>query len=106
MKRITLNIDLEENKAFENEVEEIIKAKIRERVRNENIELIEREVEKEIERLTAANRWGYKTKLETIVSNLIENTVRRDIRSFDLNKIVEEKMNEKVDIVLIQLKKT
>lgn len=55
MKRVTLEIDLKENEIFEKEVEEAIRAKTREIVRNEYEGIIQEEASKEFKRIFDAN---------------------------------------------------
>lgn len=60
MKRVTLEIDLKENEIFEKEVEEAIRAKTREIVRNEYEGIIQEEASKEFKRIFDANTYGYR----------------------------------------------
>ena len=50
MKRITLNMDLNENEAFDEQVSELIRAKVREIVRSECSTLIKEEAKNEVDR--------------------------------------------------------
>lgn len=92
MKRINLSIDLGENEIFEKEVEEVIRAKAREVVRNSYKKIIEEEAEREIERLFAIPApCSYKDRLKHIVRNVVEDSIRKELNDVDINIIVREK---------------
>ena len=74
MKRVTLNIDLEDNQIFDEQVVETIKAKVRELVRNENYNYVASETKKELDRLIAESSW-YSSTINRIIRDKISNIV-------------------------------
>lgn len=74
MKRVTLNIDLEDNQIFDEQVVETIKAKVRELVRNENYNYVASETKKELDRLIADSSW-YSSTINRIIRDKISNIV-------------------------------
>lgn len=100
MKRITLEIDLKENEAFEKEIEKIIRAKARELARNEHARLIEDEIRHEIQRLTNANSWGYKDKLKSIIRGLVNDELKKTVSDMDIEKLAKERVNDKIEYIV------
>lgn len=74
MKRVTLNIDLEDNQVFDEQVVETIKAKVRELVRNENYNYVASETKKELDRLIADSSW-YSSTINRIIRDKISGIV-------------------------------
>ena len=74
MKRVTLNIDLEDNQLFDEQVVETIKAKVRELVRNENYNYVASETKKELDRLIADSCW-YSSTINKIIRDKISGIV-------------------------------
>lgn len=74
MKRVTLNIDLEDNQVFDEQVVETIKAKVRELVRNENYNYVASETKKELDRLIADSSW-YSSTINKIIRDKISSIV-------------------------------
>ena len=100
MKRLTLEIDLKENEAFEKEIEEIIRAKARELARNEHSKLIEEEVSKEVKRLTEGNSWGYKDKLKSIVKELTIDEMKKTITDLYVENITKQCVKDRIEYIV------
>ena len=100
MKRVSLNIDLDDNEIFDKEVTNIIKGKIREIVRNDIQDLVKKEAADEIERLFNGNSWDYRNKL----SNIVKDTVREEIKSVinhtDVHYIANKAVEEHSDYII------
>lgn len=101
MKRLTLNVDLEENEIFEKEVIEIIRAKAREIARNHQVCIIEEAVSAEIRRLFSNDCYGtYRSQLKKIVEGCIYTQVREFLSHEDINKIAEEELTKQMDFII------
>lgn len=94
MKRVTLEIDLKENEIFEKEVEEAIRAKTREIVRNEYEGIVQEEASKEFKRIFDANTYGYRDKLKDAVKDAAAKSIKRTIAEQDIAGLTKEKIEE------------
>jgi hypothetical protein len=97
MKRVTLNIDLKENEVFDEEVQNIIRAKVREIVRNEFDVIVTKTASEEVERLFKADTFGYKHKLNDIVKRGVTADISTELKRMDVDKSVREKIEEMID---------
>ena len=100
MKRLTLQIDLNENEVFDKEVENAIKAKARELARNEHSKLIEEEVRNEVMRLCDGNAWGYRDKLKSLVRELTRDEMKKVISDLDIETIAKNCVESRVDYIV------
>lgn len=100
MKRLNLQIDLKENEAFEKEIEDIIRAKAREIVRNEQSKLIEEEVQREVKRLVDGNSCGYGDKLKSLVRELTREEMKRTINDLDVETIAKTCVKDRIDYIV------
>ncbi|HBE87182.1 MAG TPA: hypothetical protein DDW53_20325 [Lachnoclostridium sp.] len=94
MKRVSVNIDLKENEAFDKEVQEIIRAKVKETVRNEYSTMMQDAASQEFKRLFDANTCGYRTKLEDTVKNCAIRGIKEVLEEMDVPKLIQEKAEE------------
>lgn len=100
MKRLNLQIDLNENEVFEKEVEEAIRAKARELARNEHSKLIEEEVRNEVKRLCDGNSWGYRDKLKSLVRELTRDEMKKVISDLDIETIAKNCVESRIDYIV------
>lgn len=94
MKRVSVNIDLKENEAFDKEVQEIIRAKVKEIVRNEHSTMMQDAASQEFKRLFDANTYGYRTKLEDTVKNCAIRGIKEVLEEMDVSTLIQEKAEE------------
>lgn len=92
MKRVTLNIDLEDNQIFDEQVVETIKAKVRELVRNENYNYVASETKKELDRLIADSSW-YSSTINKIIRDKISNIVHDVLTTTEM----KQKLSDALD---------
>ena len=92
MKRVTLNIDLEDNQIFDEQVVETIKAKVRELVRNENYNYVASETKKELDRLIADSSW-YSSTINRIIKDKISNIVHDVLTTTEM----KQKLSDALD---------
>ena len=97
MKRVSIDIDLKDNEIFDKEVTEIIKAKVREIVRNDFSEIIEEAVKAELNKIVDGNGYSYRGKLETELKRVALPKVRDVIGDMDINRLISDKVNELVE---------
>ena len=92
MKRVTLNIDLNENEIFEKEVVETIKAKIKEITRDfiKFDDTIQNEIRKKIK--------GY--SIESIVHQALYAVVRDELAKMNLQQAIRNSVDEVLEIKL------
>ena len=103
MKRVTLNIDLNENTIFEKEVIELIKAKSREIARDNQVSIIEETVSQEIKRLFSKDFTGsYKSDLKKLVEQKIAMKAREELDRIDIRSIVNEEMQRQIEVIISQ----
>lgn len=90
MKRLTLNVDLNENEIFEKEVVETIKAKIREVTRNFIAfdDTIQEEIQKKIK--------GH--SMESIIHQALYAVVRDEIAKMNLQQAIRKAVDDVLDI--------
>lgn len=90
MKRVTLNLDLNENEIFEKEVVEAIKAKIREVTRNFIAfdDAIQNEIQKKI---TGRS-------MENIIHQALYAVVRDEIAKMNLQQAIKKAVDDVLDI--------
>ncbi|MBQ9700125.1 MAG: hypothetical protein IJV71_05820 [Lachnospiraceae bacterium] len=100
MKRLNLQIDLNENEVFEKEFEEAIRAKARELARNEHSKLIEEEVRNEVKRLCDGNSWGYRDKLKSLVRELTRDEMKKVISDLDIETIAKNCVESRIDYIV------
>ena len=96
MKRVTLEIDLQENDVFEKEIENIIRAKVRECVRNEGLDIIRDEAEKEIKRILYSTGWQT-PRIESIVASECDSEIRKYVKEFNIRTVVEDRVPKIID---------
>ncbi len=92
MKRVSLNIDLTENEVFEKEVIEVIKAKLRENVRN--FVQFDETIQKEIQRQMDA------PKIERVVHQALYAVVRDEIAKLNLQQAIKKAVDEVLELKL------
>lgn len=97
MKRVNIDIDLKDNEIFDKEVTEIIKAKVREVVRNDFSEIIGEAVKAELNRLIDGVGYSYKGKLEYELKKVALPKVREVIADMEVNQLISDKVNEIVE---------
>lgn len=98
MKRVNLNIDLKENEVFDKEVQEIVRAKVRETVRNEYSMMIQDAVSEEFKRLFDANTYGYRDKLNETVKKCAITGIKEVLEGLDVSNLIREKAVEIMDV--------
>lgn len=96
MKRIILNVDLDDNEVFEKEVADAIRAEVRKITRDEQLKLIQKEADKEFKRLVDADTYNYRDKLRNIVEGIILKNVRDAISSSDIKELVNEAVSQRI----------
>lgn len=96
MKRVSINIDLKDNEIFEKEVTEIVKAKVREVVRNDFSDIVGDAVKAELNGLINGNGYSYSGKLETELKKAALPKIREVIGDMDINQLITDKVNELV----------
>ena len=91
MKRINLSVDLDENEIFEKEVQNAIRTKTREVVRNTYQDVIKEEAEAEARRIFD-NEPGslYRKKLRDIVRAVAYEQISECVKDLDMKEIVDE----------------
>ena len=92
MKRVTLNIDLEDNQIFDEQVVETIKAKVRELVRNENYNYVASETKKELDRLIADSSW-YSSTINRIIRDKISNIVHDVLTTTEMRQKLSDALH-------------
>lgn len=92
MKRVTLNIDLEDNQIFDEQVVETIKAKVRELVRNENYNYVASETKKELDRLIADSSW-YSSTINRIIKDKISNIVHDVLTTTEMRQKLSDALD-------------
>lgn len=92
MKRVTLNIDLEDNQIFDEQVVETIKAKVRELVRNENYNYVASETKKELDRLIENSYW-YNNVINKIIRDKISDIVHDTLTTAEM----KQKLSDALD---------
>lgn len=97
MKRVNISIDLKENEAFEKEVQEIIRAKVKEAVRNEHSTIIQDAASQEFKRLFDANTYGYRDKLNETVKKCAISGIQEVLEELDVPNLIREKASEIMD---------
>lgn len=97
MKRVSVNIDLKENEAFDKEVQEIIRAKVKEIVRNEYSTIMQDAASQEFKRLFDANTYGYRDRLSATVKNCAIGGIKEVLEEMDIEKLIQEKTAEMLD---------
>lgn len=97
MKRVKIDIDLKDNEIFDKEVTGIIKAKVREIVRNDFSDIIGEAVKEELNRLVNGTGYSYKGKLESELMRAALPKVRDVIADMDVNQLISDKVNEIVE---------
>lgn len=97
MKRVSIDIDLKDNEIFDREVTEIVRAKVREVVRNDFSDIIGEAVKTELNRIINGTGYAYKGKLESELKRVALPKVRDVIGDMDVNQIISDKVNELVE---------
>lgn len=97
MKRVNLNIDLKENEVFDKEVQEIVRAKVRETVRNEYSMMIQDAASEEFKRLFDANTYGYRDKLNETVKKCAITGIKEVLEGLDIPDLIRKKAVEIMD---------
>lgn len=98
MKRINLSIDLDENEIFEKEVQDAIRAKTREVVRNTYQDVIKEEAEAEVRRIfdNEPGSW-YRKKLRDIVRDAAYEQISECVKNLDMKQIVDEAVGKETE---------
>ena len=98
MKRINLSIDLDENEIFEKEVQNAIRAKTREVVRNTYQDVIKEEAEAEVRRIfdNEPGSWNRK-KLRDIVRAAAYEQISECVKNLDMKQIVDEAVGKETE---------
>lgn len=98
MKRINLSIDLDENEIFEKEVQNAIRAKTREVVRNTYQDVIKEEAEAEVRRIfdNEPGSW-YRKKLRDIVRAAAYEQISECVKNLDMKQIVDEAVGKETE---------
>lgn len=97
MKRVSVDIDLKDNEIFDKEVTDIIKAKVREVVRNDFSDIIGEAVKAELNRIINGTGYQYQGKLESELKRVALPKVREVIGDMDINRLISDKVNELVE---------
>lgn len=97
MKRVSINVDLKDNEIFDKETTGIIKAKVREIVRNDFSSIINKAVKAELSRLIDGTGYSYKGKLESELKTAALPKVREVITNMNVNQLIKDKANELVE---------
>ncbi|WP_070042355.1 hypothetical protein [Robinsoniella peoriensis] len=97
MKRVSIDIDLKDNEIFDKEVTEIIKAKVREIVRNDFSDIVGDAVKDELNRLIDGTGYTYREKLEKELKRAALPKVRDVIGDMDVNQLISDKVKELVE---------
>ena len=101
MKRMTLNIDLEENEVFEKEVVEIIRAKAREIARNHHVRIIEESVSAEIKRIFLNDHYGtYRNELKKTIEGCIHAQIRDFLCHEPIAQIAKEELARQMELII------
>lgn len=98
MKRINLSIDLDENETFEKEVQNAIRAKTREVVRNTYQDVIKEEAEAEVRRIfdNEPGSW-YRKKLRDIVRDAAYEQISECVKNLDMKQIVDDAVGKETE---------
>lgn len=98
MKRINLSIDLDENEIFEKEVQNAIRAKTREVVRNTYQDVIKEEAEAEVRRIfdNEPGSW-YRKKLREIVRDAAYEQISECVKNLDMKQIVDDAVGKETE---------
>lgn len=106
MKRINLKIDLDENSMFDKEIEDAIKAKVREVTRQEIATVIAEESKKEVERLILGNT-HITNEMQQIINSNIHYTIRDAVhdveRATDINAMAQQEMEKHIAAIISNL---
>lgn len=97
MKRVSVDIDLKDNEIFDKAVTDIIKAKVREVVRNDFSGIIGEAVKAELNRIIDGNGYSYKGKLDAELKRAALPKVREVIGDMDVNQLISDKVKELVE---------
>lgn len=97
MKRVSIDIDLNDNKIFDKEVTEIIKAKVREVVRNDFSDIVGTAVKAELNKIINGTGYSHQGKLETELKRAALPKVREVIDDMNVNQLILDKVNELVE---------
>lgn len=97
MKRVSIDIDLKDNEIFDREVSEIVKAKVREVVRNDFSNIIGEAVKMELNRIINGTGYSYNGKLESELKKAALPKVREVIGDMNVNQLISDKVNELVE---------
>lgn len=97
MKRLSIDIDLKDNEIFDKEVVGIVKAKVREIVRNDFSEIINDAVKAELNRTIAGVGYSYRGKLESELKRATLPKIREVIDDMNVNQLIADKVKELVE---------
>lgn len=97
MKRRSINVDLKENELFDKMIQELIRAKVKEVVRNEYGTHLQNAVAQEFKRLLDANTYGYRDKLNETVKGCAVTGVREALESMDIPELIQGMATEVMD---------
>lgn len=88
---------MKENEAFDKEVQDIIRAKVKEIVRNEYSTMMQDTELQEFKHLFDANTYGYSTKPKDTVKNCAISGIKEVMEETDVPKLIQEKAAEMLD---------
>lgn len=95
MKRMTLNIDLEDNELFEREIKEAIKAEVKNIVRSETKGFVTNEANKEVVRIIGSSEY-----YTGVIRSSARKEVVEHIRSMLINNEMEDSIVKALTEVL------
>ena len=101
MKRLTLNLDLEDNQAFDKEVEHIIKAKVKS-ITNDNLEgFIEEAAKRALDRTFENKQYSYTSRIGEMavarVREVIESRVNYKVADYHIDDVVKNRVKQYMD---------
>ena len=101
MKRVALNIDLEDNQVFDKEVENIIKAKVKS-ITNDNLEgFIEEAAKRALDKTFQNKQYSYTSRIgemaEDRVKKVIESRVDYKVADYHIDAVVKNRIQQYMD---------
>lgn len=109
--KISIQVNLEDNEVFSEELVRLLKAKTREVVRNNYVEIIGEEAKKEVERLTNAGnvRSLVRAACDEYTKTVIYNVVRQEMDKMDsdsinIQSIIADSIDMRVESMVEHLK--
>lgn len=101
MKRITLNIDLEDNEVFEEQVKEAIRAEVRGLVRSASANFIQQEAEKEANRLfNEDTRYEWNSVIRRTINAVLADIVRKEIETANSKSKICDEVEKRLEAAI------